>query len=158
MTGSDSVCEADARWFPADVRQVARARALVARVLGAHPRLDDAALVVSELFANAVQHGSRPGALVLLDVRLLGGGEVDIAVTDSGAGHARPEVTWVALGAESGRGLAIVNRLATQWNAHPAGGGHRVHAMLGPVSPEVHDTMTGGDPDAILAAFPDKDA
>jgi len=93
-------------------RGVAAARGLAADVVagwGLHAVLEDAVLVVSELASNAVIHGAGDTSLTLeRDVHHL-----RITVHDSGGGTPTPRDT--AADEPSGRGLRIVERLATQW-------------------------------------------
>lgn len=82
--------------------------------------VDDAALVLSELVGNAVRHGlplpgggigvgwRRDGELVRLEV--CDGGRGPVGVDVAGGPRAR-----AATGAEGGRGLAIVARIAVAW-------------------------------------------
>ncbi len=97
------------------VRDVRRARALVARSLGDQQEAtrDAAVLLVDECVANAVRHG---------------GGRFELTVT-RGADLLRVEVadrsasvpTRLELDPESegGRGLAIVDMLASTWGTRP---------------------------------------
>ena len=75
-----------ARAFPGLPSQVGAARRFVSTLLEGSPLRDDAVVVVSELFTNALQHSDsgRPGGLVVVQVSrwLLG---VRIAVTDQGS-------------------------------------------------------------------------
>jgi Histidine kinase-like ATPase domain len=80
-----------ARAFPGIPHQVKVARHFVASLLAGSPLCDDAVLVISELFTNALQHtgSGRPGGLVVVQVSRWRQG-VRIAVTDQGS--ARPPV------------------------------------------------------------------
>ncbi|WP_326599027.1 ATP-binding protein [Streptomyces sp. NBC_01803] len=73
----------------------------------------DAVLVASELFANAVEHGSPSHGTVDVEVKHQGG-FVWIAVTDR-----RPDRVPVrraaTADAESGRGVVLLDELATVW-------------------------------------------
>jgi serine/threonine-protein kinase RsbW len=99
------------------------ARAFAVGVLGAgHPRGDDAALLVSELFGNSVRH-SRSGAAggtVTVAVRT-GDGVVRVEVTDRG-GPKVPGPCSAGGDAEGGRGLQLVAGLAARWGWRQAGG------------------------------------
>ena len=81
-----------ARAFPGVPRQVRAARHFVAALLDGSPRRDDAVIVISELFTNALQHtySGRPGGLVVVQVSRWRRG-VRIAVTDQGSAQ-RPVI------------------------------------------------------------------
>ncbi|GAA5073381.1 anti-sigma regulatory factor (Ser/Thr protein kinase) [Thermocatellispora tengchongensis] len=95
-------------------------RAFVSTALAAHPRLDDLALIASELVANSVRHSfSRlPGGRV--SVRVIEGAGCDgtafagVKVTDDGS-STRPLVRRRVELSESGYGLALVAALADRW-------------------------------------------
>lgn len=123
-----------ARRFAADAALAADARRWVAGLLEAHGCRDDAVLVVGELFANAVQHGSAGGATVVVSVRRLPGDRAYVAVTDCG-GTGRPVPRAAGTDAVAGRGLAIVAGLAERWGARRSGPGWRVFALLAPDDP-----------------------
>jgi anti-sigma regulatory factor (Ser/Thr protein kinase) len=102
--------------------QIPEARAFVRETLfrwGETSRVKDALLVTSELFTNAVLHGSgRIDVYVTLDPEAL-----RIAVVDDGL---RPPDPWPrrdATPTPGGRGLQIVDALASTWgnNFDPAG-------------------------------------
>lgn len=99
------------------------ARDIVATVLGEHPCLPDAQLVVSELVTNAVRHtrsGWRDGLVGLaIDHR---DGRVRIEVIDNGplpGQETRPELSTDATRDESGHGLWIVRSCAHRWGVIP---------------------------------------
>ena len=101
--------EHQARTFPDDPASVREAREFVKRALGGLARRDDAVLLVSELATNAVIHAA-------------GRFEVAIAPRDdlvwigvSDASEDQPVILDPGPLANSGRGLRIVERLATQW-------------------------------------------
>ena len=102
--------------------QIPAARAFVRDTLsrwGESSRVGDAILVTSELFTNAVLHGSgRVDVYVTLDPEAL-----RIAVVDDGR---RTPERWPKTGATptlGGRGLRIVDALASTWgnNFDPTG-------------------------------------
>ncbi|WP_084195503.1 ATP-binding protein [Streptosporangium amethystogenes] len=126
--------------FAATPDQVRPARVFVAELLGDdHPLRDDAALLTSELTTNAVEHSSGP-----LDARPLDTEAADTGPYDAGpVGRPREFVVTVAFlphgvlitvqdpgaskipctrkpgpNATGGRGLILVNDLATRWGFH----------------------------------------
>ncbi len=75
--------------------------------------LEDVKLLVSELVTNAVRHPRDTGPIELaVDV---GRRRVRIEVTDPGSGFDRPRVGEPPPDALGGRGLLIVDRLASRW-------------------------------------------
>jgi anti-sigma regulatory factor (Ser/Thr protein kinase) len=90
--------------------------------------VQDALLVTSELVTNAVRHGSCQGDRVEVEFQLVQH-RFFLCVRDAGRGHAMPHAR--ALGAEhtTGRGLAIVSRLA-RWSQHEVRGGREVRAEM----------------------------
>ncbi|MEW2632478.1 ATP-binding protein [Streptomyces sp. NPDC048389] len=107
--------------FPAHPASVRRARHAVAASLphGLRPHLgDDLGLLTSELVTNAIRHGAcgEDGDLVEL-VMWPADGHYWLAVSDPGPGKpalAHPDTT-----SECGRGLILVNSLATAWTVRP---------------------------------------
>ncbi|GAA2423487.1 ATP-binding protein [Streptomyces macrosporus] len=96
---------------------------------------DDARLVVSELFTNAVKHTDSDKVECELRVT---GARLRLEVVDRGGGTARPRARHVDGGGpdregESGRGLLLVDALAERWGVRPGGDGrgHMVWAELG---------------------------
>lgn len=92
-------------------------------------RADDAVLVVSELVGNSVRH-SRPrgDGSVLLRWQLTPS-ELRIEVGDGG-GTGFPRLRHAEPTATSGRGLAIVDRLARSWGAREDADGVTVWVVL----------------------------
>lgn len=90
---------------------------------------DDAGLVVSELFTNAVVHSGSDHVACLL---WTAGGTLHIEVVDEGRGPAGPQARAAADGDENGRGLALVAHLAEGWGVRPPahGTGRAVWATL----------------------------
>jgi hypothetical protein len=110
----------DWRLFDAAPRCGKAARDWIADVLGQHRGLaepDDAALVVSELFTNAVLHG--PGGQVLVAHYLWRDG-ARIVVCDGG-GTSTPHLRRPERSEEGGRGLQVVDMLAAAWGQFRAG-------------------------------------
>jgi serine/threonine-protein kinase RsbW len=123
-----------ARVFPGTPQQVRAARQFVGSLLEGSPLRDDAVVVISELFTNALLHSDsgQPGGLVVVQVSrwLLG---VRLAVTDQGSAR-QPvirEAGPAAEPAESGHGLYMVRRLARCLDWHDDASGRTVHAVLG---------------------------
>jgi len=138
-----------ARAFPGTAQQVRAARRFVASLLDGSPFCDDAVIVVSELFTNAVRHtdSGKPGGLVVVQVSrwLLG---VRVAVTDQGSGK-RPVIhdpgPCPGL-AESGHGLYLVGHLAERLDWHDDASGRTIHAILGTHPPEHCRDQPGSQP------------
>lgn len=90
---------------------------------------DDAGLVVTELFTNAVRHtDSEKITCVLQDV----GAVFRLEVTDQGRGSGEPVPCDADADAEGGRGLLLVGVLSLAWGSDPAedGTGRVVWAEL----------------------------
>jgi anti-sigma regulatory factor (Ser/Thr protein kinase) len=94
-------------------------------VAGSCPAADDAALIVSELAANAVQHTrSGKGGEVRVTVAVAPGEWVAILVSDDGPDEgAVPAIPAqrASADAESGRGLLLVAALSTAYGYAPGG-------------------------------------
>jgi DNA-binding NarL/FixJ family response regulator len=104
----------------AALSSVGAARRFVASAVGAlgSQDLEDAVvLATSEVVTNAVVHAASEVSLL---VRMIVGG-VRVEVSD--ASQLQLERTAPGLLAESGRGLAIVDALATRWGVDPLPGG-----------------------------------
>ena len=100
--------------LPADSTAPATARAAVAEA-GVRPAVD-ASIVVSELVTNAIRHGAAPVILRLRD----SAGRLRIEVVNRQRPGAAPLAAAApfelpAAGVVGGRGLAIIDRLATKW-------------------------------------------
>ncbi len=129
-----------ARAFPGTPRHAGAARRFVAGLLDGSPFRDDAAVVLSELFTNAVLHtaSGQPGGLVIVQVTRWRHG-LRIAVTDQGA-SAEPVVrdpAGTGEPAESGRGLYLAARLAQRLDWHDDASGRTVAAVLGQPLPRL---------------------
>lgn len=100
-------------------------------VVGAHPcpvDTDDAVLVVSELFGNAVTYGPKGGRVLIAYILWPAG--VRLVVCDAGdCGH--PQVRDVDALAEGGRGLQVVDALSARWGAFRAARAQVVWCDLG---------------------------
>ena len=107
--------------LPFDMSAAGRARALVEEQLGSSPRVADISLVVSELVTNAVEHGEPPvmfGIDSSVDTSTdpnTDPNTVRIRVTVSDEGGGEPRVRAAADHAIGGRGLALVEMLASRW-------------------------------------------
>jgi anti-sigma regulatory factor (Ser/Thr protein kinase) len=89
-------------------------------------RVDQAVLLASELVTNAVVH-ARSELRLLLEFH---GDQLQLAVDDASPRLLRLVTSPDAL-AEGGRGLLLVEALATSWEVqHPAEGGKVVACML----------------------------
>lgn len=93
---------------------------------------DDAALIVTELGANALVHtvsGSPAGGAFHLSLTVAGS-SVTITVTDHGGTPTTPKATPPDADATHGRGLALVEALASRIRIHGDERGHTVTAEL----------------------------
>ena len=95
-------------------------------VWGLEPLCDDAQLVVSELVSNAFRHAPDTDSFELELVRRHDG--VRIALADGSS--VRPLIAELTDDQPSGRGMAIVEALATAWGAEDHHGGKRVWVDL----------------------------
>lgn len=90
---------------------------------------EDARLVVSELVGNSVRH-ARPLADGTMQVTWATSPHgLDIAVTDGGA-RTTPEKVDAGVSDLAGRGLAIVETLASRWWVETSRSRTTVHALL----------------------------
>ncbi len=89
---------------------------------------DDAALVVSELFGNAVMHGPRGGRVLVGYVLWRDGARV---VVCDGGGASLPRLGEGTGLAEGGRGLRVVDALGARWGSFRTGQGQVVWCDLG---------------------------
>jgi serine/threonine-protein kinase RsbW len=106
-------------WFRGEAPAVGQAREFVRGILGlGWPGLDDLLLMVSEVVTNAVRHTASGDSGGHFDLTISAAGHaVRIAIADGGGpsephlrnGDAEPDVLT------SGRGLRIVEALATRW-------------------------------------------
>ncbi len=107
--------------FPAHPASVRRARNAVAASLphALRPHLgDDLGLLTSELVTNAIRHGAcRDDEDVIELVLWPADGHYWLAVSDPGTG--RLLLTCPDAEAENGRGLLLVDHLATTWTVRP---------------------------------------
>ncbi|WP_404816997.1 ATP-binding protein [Streptomyces thermolineatus] len=118
------------RAFPGLPEQVAEARHFVAALLQDWGRVDDGALIVGELAANAVRHtlSGKAGGWFLVVIGF-GTGFVRIEVIDQGGGGV-PAMRDVTSLEEGGRGLALVAACAKDWGTKALPKGSSVWADL----------------------------
>jgi anti-sigma regulatory factor (Ser/Thr protein kinase) len=91
------------------------AREAVRRVVGTGTVGDDAALVVSELVTNAVQHsGCAADQTIVFDASVTGGC-VLISVHDPGRAATPPRVRDEPVAHAGGLGLRLVEQIARRW-------------------------------------------
>lgn len=115
------------------------ARRFVAELLGdAHPCVDSAVLLTSELATNAVCHRSAEhgdDAFFLVSV-LLHGAQATISVHDHGS-EKIPHIRMVTTDATGGRGIALVDQIAARWGFSRDASGTRVWFEVGGPEPLV---------------------
>ncbi|WP_432010832.1 ATP-binding protein [Streptomyces cucumeris] len=124
--GSPMMSVDTCRLFRAEFPALADRASAVRRMVTGHLHewrldalLDCAVLATNELFANAVEHGSAgPADTVTITVTLENRGhELRVEVADGSP--VVPRFREAAPTAESGRGLAIVDGLASDWGTEP---------------------------------------
>jgi anti-sigma regulatory factor (Ser/Thr protein kinase) len=118
------------RAFPGLPEQVAEARHFVAGLLREWGRVDEAALIVGELAANAVCHtlSGKAGGWFLVVVGF-GADFVRIEVIDQGSDGV-PMMRDISPLEEGGRGLMLVAACAKDWGAKTLPQGSSVWADL----------------------------
>ncbi|MFI9030270.1 ATP-binding protein [Streptomyces sp. NPDC053560] len=101
-------------------QEVGRARRWTRDILSDHPAVEDAALIVTELGANAVRHTA--GNVFRLTISRAGQA-VTLTVKDTGPAVTSPHITLPDRSATDGRGLSIVATLAAELSVtHHASG------------------------------------
>lgn len=133
---------------PTDLAFVRPSRKMIEGLLYAQRWPEDAveevALVATELVQNAIEHGSRADGSETTEIQIeLLAGAVQLEVTDPGTGKdprlllERDVTLPVPLDAPRGRGLYLINRLATGLErGRIEGGGCRVRARMEPSEDE----------------------
>ena len=99
----------------------------------------DAVLVVSELLSNAILHARPREDAQLLVTWLLDGAVLEVAVSDGG-GPTRPRQAHPSVSSLGGRGLGIVEHLATAWGVRDDPDGQTVWASLATHQPDAEVT------------------
>ncbi|WP_028646752.1 ATP-binding protein [Nocardiopsis sp. CNT312] len=119
-------------WFYGRPDQIAAVRAFVADRLGDCPVADDAVLLTSELATNAVQHtpSSLPGAGFGVLIEHEHGKSVRVTVHDGGSYFDAPCVAQPEPDAEHGRGLFLVDALATSWGSYATLSGRKTWFLI----------------------------
>lgn len=92
--------------------------------------VDEAEIVVSELFTNAVRHAKALPDGTIRVSWTVSAGVVEVAVTDGG-GPTTPRPAPPSMWSANGRGLRIVRSLAHDWGVQDNGGGRTVWVSLG---------------------------
>lgn len=104
----------------------------------------DVALVITELFSNALRHAvPLPGSKIRVAWRI-DGDSVQVSVSDGG-GQTVPELGEPTQGATGGRGLRIVEKLSRRWGTSTGDEGTTVWAEV-PVRPVKTEMTTVGVP------------
>ncbi|MER7207480.1 ATP-binding protein [Streptosporangium sp. NPDC000239] len=113
--------------LPGEISSVPAARRHVRELLDSvgHTDNDDALLLVTEIVSNAVRHSrsGRPGGRVTVSVAAHDG-TIHIDVTDGGSADRHPRLcSKVDTDSGGGRGLWLVQEIASAWGWHeiPAG-------------------------------------
>lgn len=114
---------------PADPASVSAGRRFVMTTIrswGCEEATESACLLTSEVLTNAISHSHARGTL---DLRLhRTAREITVEVTDTST-HI-PQLRHAESGDESGRGLLLVDTLATDWGARPTDNGKTVWFTL----------------------------
>jgi anti-sigma regulatory factor (Ser/Thr protein kinase) len=124
---TEPVLRSVARTFPSSTAQIQRARLFVRETLarwGIHPLddsvLHDLVLMTSELFTNALLHGAGEVEVKVSQTP----GALRLAVSDHGRQGSPQRRFTLSPGSIGGRGLRIVDQLASAWGSgiDPHGG------------------------------------
>ncbi|GAA2926248.1 hypothetical protein GCM10020221_22760 [Streptomyces thioluteus] len=125
---------------PGSAEEVGRVRRWARDVLRHSPYVDDAAVIVSELSTNAVQHtasGYRDGHFYV--AVCVSEHVVAVSVSDAGGSRTTPTIGRLPKTTPRGRGLALVCSLATRTTVRGDRRGHTVTAEL-----VTHPATAGG--------------
>jgi len=141
--------------LPAAVSSVPTARHFVESVLATWDLRElgwDATLIVSELAANAALHASGGGTFTLcVDSEHQDGVRLEL----HDRSRALPRQRQHSADATTGRGLSLVETLASEWGVSPSADGKTVWVLLRRDRPEVR--LEDDDLDVILGAFGEDD-
>jgi anti-sigma regulatory factor (Ser/Thr protein kinase) len=92
--------------------------------------VEEAALLVTELIGNSIRHARPlPGGNILVSWRIEGG-RLQVRVTDGGSVVAEPHLAHAGPRDTRGRGLSIVDALASLWGVERSAGSTTVWACL----------------------------
>lgn len=119
---NDKTGRADRRRFPGLPNQIAHARRFVARHLDNSPEATTAALLTSELATNAIAHSASGERTGKFEIRIrLAPGWARVEVRDLGNLSRTPEPQHrdPCDTSENGRGLDLVEALASKWGSEP---------------------------------------
>jgi anti-sigma regulatory factor (Ser/Thr protein kinase) len=140
--------------FAASSASIAR-RCLVSDLVSAgiyESAVSDAAVVVSELFSNALRHARPlPGSTIRVSWQL-DAGSVRVSVQDGG-GPTLPELGELDQSTTGGRGLRIVARLSKDWGTRCDDEGTTVWAVIPAPSRVLVSNAAAGGP-GQLANYP----
>lgn len=143
--------------LPGSASSVPAARRFVESLVSAwgHPELGwNAALVVSELATNAALHAR---TAFTISVLAEDSGRLRLEVSDSS--RRLPQQRAYGIAATTGRGLRLVDEIASSWGVLDRDGGKTVWAVLGPSLMAGHeDDEAELDEDALLSAYADNPA
>jgi sigma-B regulation protein RsbU (phosphoserine phosphatase) len=126
--------------LPPDGRSATQARRLLEAAIDEASLdgfVDEALLLVTELVTNAIVHA---GTDIDLDIET-GPGRLRVEVTDQSPGALPLAPESPAATREGGRGLFLLDALATEWGTRHSGHGKSVWFVLGPTPPRPHRTM-----------------
>lgn len=116
------------RRLPPSAAAAGAARDFVAsglRAWGWASRVDDAVLIIGEMFSNALTHAPSPEYVVAIDWN---GGKVRLEMWDSSP--FRPTMLPLDPESEHGRGMRLVAALSEIWGSRVAASGKCVWAIL----------------------------
>ncbi|HEU4513124.1 MAG TPA: ATP-binding protein [Nocardioidaceae bacterium] len=91
--------------------------------------IEDGRVVISELVGNSVRHAQPLSDGTILITWARDGDGVRLSVTDGGS-SSRPRAVKAPASALSGRGMAIVEALVTDWWAEQTRSRSTIHALL----------------------------